>query len=236
MKRLSLAFAGLLLVMTAFAQNTIKDPNAEVRQVKAFHGIRVSAGIELLLVQGNEEAVAVSAKTTALRDNIKTVVEDGILRIYFDNKIWKNDGNRRLKAYVSAVKLDELDVSAGASIKVDGQIKSPKLELEVSSGGSFKGAVETGELSVDQSSGSIVNISGKTDLLKVEGSSGSQFNGYELEAENGEAEISSGGQIKLTVNKELSAEASSGGAISYKGKGVIRNIRTGSGGGVTRRN
>ncbi len=236
MKSLSLVFAGLLLSLASFSQKTIKDANAELRKVKSFHAISVSSGIELTLVQDNTESVAVSANTTELRDHIKTVVENGELKISFDNSIWKrNNGNRRLRAYVSVIKLDGLDVSSGASVKVEGQVKSPKLEIEVTSGGMFKGVVETGDLSVEQSSGSIVNISGKTGRLEVEGSSGSVFNGYDLEAQSADADISSGGQINLTVTKELSAEATSGGAISYKGKGVIRNIKTGSGGGVSRK-
>lgn len=235
MKRLTLGFAALLLTVTSFAQNAIKDANAEVRQVKSFHAIRVSAGIELLLVQGKEEAVAVSANSTELRDRIQTVVEDGVLKISFDNKLWKNNSNRRLKAYVSAVRIDGLDISSGASVTIDGHLKTSKLDLEASSGAMFKGAVEADELSVDQSSGSIINISGKAGNLKVDGSSGSVFNGYELEAKNGEVEISSGGQINMNVNNDLSAEASSGGAISYKGKAVIRNIKTSSGGGVRRK-
>jgi hypothetical protein len=236
MKSIMFAIAGLLISATVFSQKEIRDANAQVRTVKSFHAIDVSSGIELILVQGNEETVAVSANTIELRDNIRTVVEGGVLKIYFDQKFYKkNYNNRRLKAYVSAIKLDGLEISSGALVKTEGSLKSPGLTMRVSSGAVFKGEVEVNDLDVDQSSGSIVNISGKAEKLKVEGSSGSMFNGYELETETSDADISSGGHIKITVNKELSAEATSGGAISYQGKGVIRNIRTSSGGGISRK-
>ncbi|HTE26537.1 head GIN domain-containing protein [Flavitalea sp.] len=236
MKSLSLFLFGFLFAFTTFAQTAIKDANAEVRPAKNFHAVRVSSGIELILVQGNEEALAVSAVNEEHRKNIKTVVDDGVLKITYDNSVWrKNQGNRKLKAYVSAVKIDDIHVSSGATVKIDGKLKSPELGIDVSSGANFKGEINADRLVVDQSSGSVVDISGAAGILKVEGSSGSVFNGYDLTVENGEADISSGGLIHVTVNKELSAEASSGGSISYKGNGVIRNIKTGSGGSVQKK-
>jgi len=231
-----LAFIGFVLAFSAAAQISINDANAEVRTVKNFHAIRVSSGIQLTLVQGKEEAVAVSAVSEEYRNNIKTVVEDGVLKIQYDNKGWKgNRGDKKLKAYVSVINVDDIHVSSGASVKIEGNIKSASLGIDVSSGASFKGDVRADQLVVDQSSGSVVDISGTAGKLKIDGSSGSVFNGYDLEVEDGEADISSGGLIHVTINKELSAEASSGGSISYKGKGVIRNIKTSSGGNVSKK-
>jgi hypothetical protein len=239
MKNISLKNISLFIVSLLFgfgiSAQSIKDANAEVRNVKNYHAIKVSTGIELILVQGSEEAVAVSANTIEHRENIRTVVEDGVLKIYYDNKVWKNQNNRRLKAYVSAIKLDGIDISSGATVKTQGAFKADKMDLEVSSGATFKGELNAERLEVDQSSGSVVDISGTAGSMKIEGSSGSVFNGYGLVVETSEADISSGGSINITVNKELSAEATSGGSISYKGNGVIRNLKTGSGGSVSRK-
>ncbi|MHA4845287.1 head GIN domain-containing protein [Flavitalea antarctica] len=236
MKSISFLLFGFLLTISAHAQTSIKDANAEVRPAKDFHAIKVSSGIELMLVQGNEEALAVSAVSEEHRKNIRTVVENGVLKISYDNNVWKkNDGNKRLKAYVSAIKIDDIHITSGASVKIDGSLSSPELGIDASSGASFKGEVKSNRIVVDQSSGSVADISGVAGMLKVEGSSGSVFNGYNLTADSAEADISSGGLIHLTVNKELSAEASSGGSISYKGTGVIRNIKTGSGGSIQKK-
>lgn len=236
MKTFSLLTIGFLIMFAANAQTAIKDANAEVRTAKNFHAIRVSSGIELTLVQGSEEALAVSAINEEHRNNIKTVVEDGVLKITYDTKVWKkNQGNRRLKAYVSAIRIDDIHVSSGASVKINGSVKSSNLGIDVSSGATFNGEINVDKVVIDQSSGSVVDISGAAGTLKIEGSSGSLFKGYDLIAENGEADVSSGSNVELTINKELSAEASSGGSISYKGKGVIRNLKTGSGGSVSKR-
>ena len=238
MRRYFPVIIAFVISSSVFAQRELNDANAQMRNVKGFHAIKVSHGIELIVTHGSSEAVAVSAADPEFRDKIKTEVDNGVLRIYYDNNFLRQLSDKRrknLKAYVSFTSLDALDGSSGASIRTEEQLKLSQLDLDLSSGATFTGKVEANSLSVDQSSGSVVNISGAVNSLKVEGSSGSIFRGYELEANNCSAETSSGSGVQVFVNKELSAEASSGGYISYKGSGVIRNIRTSSGGSVSRR-
>jgi hypothetical protein len=81
-------------------------------------------------------------------------------------------------------------------------------------------------------SGAIVELAGKVGTLNVDASSGAGFRGYNLKATKCIAESSSGAGIQITVDKEISADASSGGYIRYKGEGLIRNIDVSSGGSV----
>ena len=237
MKFKLLAFA-LLLTAFSMAQRKINDPNAEVRNVKGFHAVKVSTGIQLILTQGNTEAVAVSATTDDHRDKIKTVVEDGVLKIYYDSdswKFWKYGENKKLKAYVSVINLDGLDASAGANVKIEGTINSNNLAVDASSGAVLNGNLNVTKLSIDQSSGAVINLSGSVKDLTVDGSSGSVLHAYELAAENCEVDLSSGCGVQVTVKKELSVDASSGAYVNYKGEGVIKDIKTSSGGNVARK-
>lgn len=233
----------LLAAASISAQKTFNDPNVEVRNIKDFHAIRVSTGIELQLTQGDAEAVAVSAERLEDRDKIKTIVENGVLKIYFDyphEKWWKfnfDTWHKKLKAYVSIKTIDGIHTSSGAIVKVDGSLKTDKLNLDASSGASFAGSVAvSGVLDVDQNSGSHINITGSAGKLVVDGSSGSHFYGYGLTARDCDAGTSSGAGVQVTVNNELSARASSGGQIHYKGNGFIRNVHTSSGGNVSKSN
>lgn len=238
MKFLKLLPFALLLSTVLVAQTQINDPNAQVRAVKGFHAIKVSTGIQLILNQSTTEAVAVSATTEEHRDQIKTVVENGVLKIYYDSdswKFWKNGDNKKLKAYVSIINIDGLDASAGSSVKIEGSIKTNTLNVDASSGAVLNGNINAGKLTIDQSSGAVINLSGSVTDLTVDGSSGSVLHGYELTAENCSVDASSGGGVQVTVNKELSVEASSGGYVNYKGRGVIKNIKTSSGGNVSRK-
>ncbi|GAO45714.1 hypothetical protein FPE01S_08_00340 [Flavihumibacter petaseus NBRC 106054] len=216
------------------AQTTVNDNNAKQRNVGGFDGIKVSSGIELLLQQGDKEAVAVSASRSELTDRIITEVEGGVLRISIDDRGGNSNWRRGVKfrAYVSVRELNKLVASSGASVRTGSTINVNKLDVDASSGAVIDAEFKAQEIHSDNSSGAVTELKGTTEHLKVESSSGSVFKGSELTSVNCEADASSGGQINIVVTKELNAEASSGGEIKYKGGGVIRNLRTGSGGSV----
>lgn len=235
MKKL-LVLATLLLCATVpFAQNTtVHDDNAQVRNVGSFHAIEVSNGIHLYLKQGNTNAVAVSASSQELVSRIKTEVENGELKIYFDNdgsRRW-NLKNKELKAYVTCTNIDGLEANSGADAETDGNINASNLKITLSSGANFNGEITASKLSINQSSGSQSNIKGKVGDVDIRTNSGSQLSGYNLITDNCKADASSGSDIEITVNKTLDASASSGGGIDYKGSTSITNISNSSGGRI----
>jgi hypothetical protein len=238
MQKLVFLAAACFILSAATAQQTIvHDPNAQVRKVADFHAIRVSTGIHLYLTQGNEEAVAVSASEPSYRDRIRTEVNNGVLKIYYESQDWMfRDMNRKdLKAYVSCRQLDDLKASSGAQVEVDGTLKSPNLAVDLSSGAHFTGKLEAGDLSVDQSSGARATISGTATRLKADASSGGALHGFDLQVDQCDVRASSGGHIDITVQKEMAVSAHSGGHVSYQGTGVIKEVHTGSGGSVSKR-
>lgn len=229
-----------VLALTTFAQDArvINDPEAATRNLSgSFTAISVSSGIQLFLSQGNEESIAVSASEQKHLDRLITEVKNGTLRIYYDNKGigWKTQ-NRKLKAYVSFKTLQKLNVSSGSDARVNGHINSDDLDLDVSSGADFKGAVNAKKITAEVSSGASINISGKSDNLKVKVSSGADFKGYDFVTDYCDASAGSGAGVRVTINKELSASASGGGDIQYKGTALIRDIKTSGGGSVKKYN
>jgi hypothetical protein len=221
-----------------FAQDKIiYDANAEVRPVTSFHAVKIADGIELLLKQGNEEAVAVSADEIKYRDAIKTEVVNGELRIYIkqDAKSWwkqLRSKDRKMKAYVSFKHIDAIDASSGSRTTIDGNLNSAILSIDASSGATVKGNLKSKQLTIDQSSGGKTYISGDVENLEVNASSGGHFYGYDLVANKCKAGASSGGKMQLNVKEEMVAHASSGGGINYKGGGAIMDISTSSGGKI----
>jgi hypothetical protein len=229
MKKLIYSLAALLLAATVFAQKqVISDPNAQQRNVSGFHSIKISHAIDLYLSQGNEEGVAVSAKTEEYRDKIKTAVENGVLRIWYDddNKFWKNTGNKKLRAYVSIKTLRSLNASGACDVVASGTIKCDKLQIRFSGASDFRGDVQANELSVDISGASDVTISGSAASLQVDASGASDFKGYSLQAENCSASASGASDIQITVNKELNAVASGASSVHYHGSADIKNNKT----------
>lgn len=235
MKKQILLLLSVFTFFGLFAQDkVISDANAEKRAISSFHAVKVSDGIILTLKQGNEEAVAVSASETKYRDRIKTEVVNGVLKIYYDINLLKDlkNDNKQLKAYVSFKSLDRIDASSGSKSKVESTLTAPDFHLNVSSGAKFEGAVDATSINANLSSGGKCTLSGKAEKLEVDANSGGHFYGYDLVINKCDANANSGGQIEITVEKELSANAHSGGGILYKGQGTTINISTHSGGRV----
>ena len=233
-------FVSVLIVIgscaTLLAQKTVNDPNTEKRNITGFHAVDVSTGIKLVLTEGVVEEVAVSAATVEFRDNIITKVENGVLRIYYKNEFMKNfkREKRELKAYVSYKSLDQLDAYTGAEVEIDGILKSASLKMKANTGGVIKGAINIDVLEVDQDTGSIITLTGEADKLDVEGDTGSMFKGIDLNTRNCSATASTGAGVYITVQKELNVKANTGGYIKYRGDAGIREVKTNTGGSVTK--
>ena len=226
MRKLYFILLGVLLVLSSRAQKTIvHDPNAQVRAVKGYHGIEVGSAIDLYLSQGDEETVVVSARDEKWRDRIITEVVDGILKIRMESGHFST-GNNKLKAYVSFTALDRLSASGASNVYVDGVISAGKLSLTLSGASDFKGAIRVGELQLDQNGASDAKITGVVAGLAVIRLSGaSDIKGYDLTVESCEAHASGASDIRITVNKELKANATGASSVYYKGEGVISESR-----------
>ena len=225
-----------LLSVHLFAQNVeVNDANAVKRSLStSFNAIKVSDGIDLMLTQSSEESLAVSASEPKYLEKLKSEIVDGTLKIYYDNAgmIWNSNEKRKLKAYVSFKTLEKLQASSGADVKSTTILRVAKLELKLSSGALLTSEVNITQLTAIQESGAEININGKANELIVEASSGAIFKGYELVSDYCKAKASSGGSVRVNVEKELDAKASSGGGIHYKGNGVIKDVNISSGGSV----
>jgi|SRR5688572_20989773 len=235
MKKVSLVAALLLSVWFVKAQ-TINDPNAEVREAKNFHAISISNAFDVYLTQSNnEEAVAVSASETKYRDLISVEVKNGILSIGLKKNGWKMlRGNKKLKAYISFIKIDRLDVSGASDIYIQGKIKADELKIDISGASNLKGVIEAQKMTVDISGASDVSITGTAPQLTVDASGASRFKGTEFVTDFCNARATGASDIKLTVNKELSAHASGASDVRYKGEGVIRDIKTSGASSISR--
>jgi hypothetical protein len=217
MKRIVLLLLTTLFSLTTvLAQKVIYDDNVEKRAIGSFKAIETSSGIEVIIAKGDKEELAVSCNKPEYLSEITTVVQNGVLRIYRNTawNPWREWKNFRIKVYVSYTQLEELKATSGASINCSDLVAE--------------------KLSAKLNSGATITLSGTVNSLSVDGSSGAQFHSYGLNTTMCNAEVSSGAGIQVTVSKEISARASSGGFIRYKGDGLIRDVNVSSGGSVKR--
>jgi len=223
-----------LCICSIVSAQQINDPNAEIRQAKNYHGINVSNAFNIYLSQGNDETVAVSAADISDRNLITVEVKDGILYVgMVKGTKWKG-GNKKLKAYISFIKLDNLTVSGACDVFVSGSLKADELKISQSGASDFKGNLDVNKLTVELSGASDMKVSGNAIQVSVEASGASSFKGYELTAETCNLRASGSSDLKITANKEISAHASGASDIRYRGSADIKELKSSGASSVSR--
>lgn len=234
MNRVIFLLTIIFFTSTCFAQH-INDPNAEVRSAKNFHAVHLSSAFDVFITQSNEEAVAVSATESKFRERIKVEVRNGVLYIDFDSKgMGWGSGNKKLKAYISVKQIDALTISGACDVFISGTLKASELTLNQSGASDLKGRIEVNKLKVELSGASDVSITGSATQLSIDASGASNFKGYDLVTDICNVKASGASDIKITVNKELSAFASGASDVNYKGSGVIREVKSSGSSSVTK--
>ena len=226
MKQVFLFLLGALFLTSARAQQ-INDPNAQVREAKNYHGIELSNAFDVYLTQGNEETVAVSAANVKDRDQIIVEVKNGILYIGLEHRGFRiSTGNKKYKAYISFKMIDKLNISGACDVYVSGAITADNLKIDLSGASNLKGKFDIKTMDIDLSGASDMTATGTATQLSVEASGASEFKGYGFATDICNAKATGASDIRITVNKELSAHASGASDVKYKGDGVVKDMHS----------
>ena len=126
-------------------------------------------------------------------------------------------------------------MSGACDVFIVGTLKASSLTVNQSGASDLKGKIEVQKLSIDLSGASDVTISGTATEADIDVSGASSFRGYDLVTDNCGAKASGASDIRVTVNKELSAHASGASDIHYKGDGAIRDVKSSGASSVNKR-
>lgn len=213
-------FICLFLVIAGFgvnAQNIVRDPNAQVRNVGNFNKIRVSSAINLYLSQGTSQGVAVSSDDPGAISKIKTEVKDGTLKIYVENGVWNgwNWSNKHLKAYVTFTTLEMLDASGACNVELTDPINVGNFKMELSGASNLKGEIKGSDIDfeLNGASNAKVNISGTSFELSQSGAS--NFRGI-VNSPKADFDIS-GASVTDVDGSATALSVSASGASNFKG-------------------
>ncbi|UFH33861.1 DUF4252 domain-containing protein [Chryseobacterium sp. C-71] len=214
--------------------------NGETRNVGEFSGLEVSTGVDVVFKQENATNVKVFADSDKLQ-YIITKVENGILKVYIDNKGAKKMKFKNLSVNVSSPRMENIKTSSGASFSTINNLNGSNINIDASSGSSVKGKfnisktsfieassgsnvkvdINTVSISVKSSSGSNVNVEGNSDEGMIDVSSGAVVKADNLRINNAEVESTSGSSASVNVKDKMRVKASSGGSVRYKGNPKI---------------
>lgn len=223
----STLFLFLVMILSVTAQKTINDPNAELRPVKSFRALHLSGSFDVILTQGNEETVAVSASDRKMVSYITTEVVNGVLKIGLkgEKNSWLK--NRKLKAYISVKDLNELKASGASDIKIEGTLSVAQLKLSFSGASDLSGKVMVNDkLDVNLSGASDLSVEGSAGEMDIDVSGASNVKAYGFTVRSCNIKASGACNVRINVEKELSANLSGASNVYYKGSALIKDIKT----------
>lgn len=219
----------LVLVMVAFngiAQDKVifNDENVVLRDVQDFQAVVVKGPFKVYFSSDPETQVAVSAKDSDARDRITTKVTGGTLYVSLDNSGVKWWGmNKEFKVYITAPKLNALNVSGAVNFVVVDILKSTNLSLILSGASNFSGKIDAEEIKANLSGASDCKVTGSANKFDLVCSGASSFKGADLKVDEADLDASGASSIKIQVIESLKARASGASSIQYKGSPKIYN-------------
>jgi hypothetical protein len=174
---------------------------SEMREVSGFDQISICCGMQLMLIQGDTEALEVEADDNLLPE-IVTEVRAGELVIRYRDR----DGGTQylpsqpVRVQVSAVQINKLVVSGGSGLEA-GPLQADGLAMDLSGGSRARmDAITAGD-------------------FKVVVSGGGDFSAQDLRLTTLDLDLSGGSSASLDIlqSESLKLESSGGGEISIAG-------------------
>lgn len=243
MKTLKLTIAGMMLLTLTFSSVKAQtkgsdDVTTQERQVATFDAIKVGCAINLYLSQGEQQSVKVQTNEN-LQNRVITKVTNGTLNLSCDNV----QNATKLDVFVTAVSLSKIDASGAAKVTSETPLKSEVFGLYTSGAAKTTLTLETGILNNETSgaANNTLNVTAKTINTEISGagtmvlkgtaeqhntevSGAGNLKSLEFITDYTNAEISGAGNARIMARKQLKADLSGAGNITYFDKDDIKKI------------
>lgn len=247
------ALVSMSFVVLNVARGSGRVAYGEFDISSTYHELSVARGIRVVLTNSGGTTGQIKADEKLL-SHVSIVEHNGEVRVTYSPASFNPRSNiETVVTMPVSTNLRDLNVSSAGKITGDVTLHAHEMEIDGSSAGRVEIAVECSELSVDLSSAASAGltvvcdevdvelssaaecrIDGQTGRLEVETSSAARFLGADLAAKWVHASASSGAGAQVNASEAITARASSGGAIRYRGGATQTNVNSSSGGSVRR--
>jgi hypothetical protein len=198
----------------------------ETRSANGFNAIELEIAGDVEVTVGENYSVEVSAQQNLL-PLLKTVVENGALRIYSDDNINSSEG---IKIKVTAPAFDRFEVGGSGTLRVVTAIRAEKMEMSIAgSGDIFSLISDFGALSTSIAGSGTISLGGKADDMSADISGSGDVKAKNLSANSLKVSISGSGTVTSDVTTNLNASISGSGDVFYSGTPSVETSVSGSG-------
>jgi hypothetical protein len=182
----------------------------QTRDVAPYTTLELDGGVNLDVVPGGTREVVVTGGRDVI-DRVRTVVEDGRLRIWIKDHgiVIGKDPFDDVRVEVAAAALDTIRVQGSADLNL-GRIDRDKLTVLVQGGADI------------DASGTVDDLT-----LQIEGAGDADLG--ELEARTAKVRVEGAGDAELNVSDELDVAVEGAGDVTYHGNPSVRQRVEGAG-------
>jgi hypothetical protein len=198
----------------------------ETRQATGFHALEVSTSGQTEVHTDSVFSVVVTCEESIM-PYLKTEVENGVLKIFFNRPVWNVDG---LHIRVGAPAWDGFDLSGNIHLNAPDAMAGQNLSLDISGSGQMNIANASFQnAKIDISGSGNVTIAGQGNQLNAEVSGSGDVNALGFPVKTATVDISGSGSINLNVSETLNAEVSGSGSVGYQGNPKVTSEVSGFG-------
>lgn len=198
----------------------------ENRSVSDFHAVSLEIPALAEVSVSDRYAVEVQAQENLL-PILKTEVENGKLRIYFEKNVSHTEG---LKVRISAPSFDELGIGGSGTIKALSAINGERLKLSIGGSGDIEvPQSDVGKMECSIAGSGNIRVGGKTNDVEFDIAGSGDIAAKELAAATGTAKIAGSGSVTCNVSQTLNASIAGSGDIFYTGSPSVDTDISGSG-------
>jgi hypothetical protein len=212
----ALAVAAMVLFSGCIEQSCTQGSGkitAETRAVGSFNSIDLQGWGDLYITEGQQQPLKIEGEDNIL-PMLKTVVSNGLLKIYTDGCIRTTEP---LRIYATARHLESLETSGVSTITSQSRITSPALDLEVSGAGAIYLDVDCTDLNTEISGAGGAVLTGRADRSNIICSGSGGIDALDLSTNLTRVEVSGSGQAEVNVQSVLDAQIRGSGSVFYIG-------------------
>lgn len=222
MRKLTVTTIALLFFSNLFAQYQSE------RKFDTFEKIVVTDGIKAKIFKGDVHKVTLSVSDMP-ETRVTTELSAYELTLKLEPGLYEK-GQVYAEIYVKDLK--ELTVKDNSNVSSGNRLSGDALKLNASTSSKSTLELEYNYLEIDLSTNADIELKGVSKIVKANSSTNASLKAYEFKSENFTAKASTQGEMFLTIDKDLDANATTGGKIYYKGNPAHLREKSNLGGDV----
>jgi hypothetical protein len=210
-----------LIILASCSRNEQAQPklNTEKREVHDFSRITFAGVGNLVIHQGEKEAVELEASENLLPE-ITTQVVNGTLYIEEKPIGWLQSLQSRnpFTAHVYLKNIEEITLSGKGVVSAENKIKSKNFTLKTSGSGKVDLTLESDTFTANTTGSADYNLKGKVNDQNIQLSGASSYDALQLTSLHTSIDIRGTGQVSVNAQEQLNVIITGTGVVHYTGK------------------